>query len=167
LAPTLPGRACGAVVRGGGAGGHAGRWPGLLVAGRICTVPAPYDAYLLLDLLGIEVTGEGADATGRLTVTHPLVAGTGFLWTPVVIAIADALCAFGVSHHWPHGAVSFTTMDCTTNFLSGAKEGEVVIGQASPLHLGRTTQVWDAVVTNETTEREIAAYRCTQLFSYD
>ncbi len=134
--------------------------------GRLGTVPAPYDAHLLLELLGIEVTGEGADATGRLTVTHPLVAGTGYLWAPVVIAMADALCAFGVSHHWPQGAASFTTVDCTANFLSSAKEGEVVIGQASPLHLGRTTQVWDAVVTNESTERQMAAYRCTQLILY-
>jgi 1,4-dihydroxy-2-naphthoyl-CoA hydrolase len=129
-------------------------------------MPAPYDAHLFLDLLGIQLADQGPDATARLTVTYPLIAGTGYLWAPVVIAIADALCAFGVNHHWPQGATSFTTVDCTANFLSSAREGEVVIGQASPLHLGRTTQVWDAVVTNETTERQMAAYRCTQLILY-
>lgn len=129
-------------------------------------MPPHYDARLFLQLLGIEVTGEGPDAVGRLTVTHPLIAGTGFLWAPVVIAIADALCAFGVSHHWPEGATGFTTLECKTNFLSSAKEGEAVIGQATPLHLGRTTQVWDATITNESTEREMAAYRCTQLILY-
>jgi 1,4-dihydroxy-2-naphthoyl-CoA hydrolase len=129
-------------------------------------MPPPYDAGLFLQLLGIEVTGEGPDAVARLTVTHPLIAGTGYLWAPVVIAIADALCAFGVNHHWPKGATSFTTIEGKANFLSSAKEGESVIGQASPLHLGRTTQVWDATVTNETTERAMAAYRCTQLIIY-
>ena len=129
-------------------------------------MPPPYDARLFLQLLGIEVAGEGPDAVGRLTVTHSLIAGTGFLWAPVVIAIADALCAFGVSHHWPEGATGFTTLECTTNFLSSAEEGEAVIGQATPLHLGRTTQVWDATITNESTEREMAAYRCTQLILY-
>jgi 1,4-dihydroxy-2-naphthoyl-CoA hydrolase len=84
----------------------------------------------------------------------------------VVITIADALCAFGMNHHWPEGARSFTTMQCTSNFISSAKEGEAVIGQATPLHLGRTTQVWDAIVTNETTERQMVAYRCTQLILY-
>ena len=64
----------------------------------------------------------------RLTVTHPLIAGTGFLWAPVVIAMADALCAFGVSHHWPEGARSFTTVDCSANFISSAREGEQVDG---------------------------------------
>jgi 1,4-dihydroxy-2-naphthoyl-CoA hydrolase len=34
------------------------------------------------------------------------------------------------------------------------------------LHLGRTTQVWDATVTNETTERLMASYRCTQIILY-
>jgi 1,4-dihydroxy-2-naphthoyl-CoA hydrolase len=102
----------------------------------------------------------------RLTVAHQLIAGTGYLWAPVVIAVADALCAFGVSHHWPAGATSFTTIECKSNFFSSAKEGESVIGQATPIHLGRTTQVWDATITNETTQRAMAAYRCTQLILY-
>src|SRR5437870_5775960 len=82
---------------------------------------------------------------------------------PVLITISDALCAFGVSRHWPEGAASFTTVEAKANFLGSAKEGEVVIGTASPVHLGRTTQVWDATVANESTGRPMAAYRCTQL----
>ena len=42
----------------------------------------------------------------------------------------------------------------------------MVIATASPLHTGRTTQVWDAMVTNESTERLMASYRCTQLILY-
>jgi uncharacterized protein (TIGR00369 family) len=130
-------------------------------------MPPPYDAHNLLRLLGIEVD-ERADnePTGRFTVRHDLIAGTGYLWAPVVIALADALCAFGVSRHWPTDAVSFTTVESKANFLSSAREGEVVHGAASPLHLGSTTQVWDAVVINKTTGRQIAAYRCTQLMLY-
>jgi len=30
-------------------------------------------------------------------------------------------------------------------------------------HLGRTTQVWDAVVTVEGTEKRLALFRCTQM----
>ncbi len=131
-------------------------------------VPAPYDARNFLDLLGIDVPlpGEDRDPIARLTVSHALIAGTGFLWAPVVIAMADALCAFGVSHHWPEGASSFTTMNCSSQFISSAREGEHVTATAAPLHLGRTTQVWDATVINETTERLMASYRCTQLILY-
>ena len=102
----------------------------------------------------------------RLTVSHALIAGTGFLWAPVVIAMADALCAFGVSRHWPEGARSFTTLNCSSQFLASAREGEEVTATAAPLHLGHSTQVWDATVINETTERLMASYRCTQMILY-
>jgi uncharacterized protein (TIGR00369 family) len=132
-------------------------------------VPPPYDAFNFLNLLGVQIVPSedgGEDLVARLTVHHNLIAGTGFLWAPVVITMADALCAFGVNRHWPEGATSFTTVDCTTNFVSSAKEGEAVVGVAAPLHTGRTTQVWDARVTNETTGRLMASYRCTQLVLY-
>ena len=127
-------------------------------------MPPPYDVHNFLRLLGIEVDEQAL--TARLTVRHDLIAGTGYLWAPVVIAMADALCAFGVSRHWPEGATSFTTVESKANFLGSAKEEEVVTGVATPLHAGRTTQVWDATVSNETKGRPMAAYRCTQLILY-
>jgi len=131
-------------------------------------VPPPYDVYNFLNLLGIDIDSPESDngPIARLTVTHNLIAGTGYLWAPVVITLADALCAFGVNHHWPEGAKSFTTVDCSANFISSAREGDLVMATASPLHTGRTTQVWDAKVTNETSEKLMATYRCTQLILY-
>jgi 1,4-dihydroxy-2-naphthoyl-CoA hydrolase len=151
-------------------GSNLRRWERLALAGmgQAEPVPPPYDVFNFLNLLGIEIHHDGPDEypLARLTVGHDLIAGTGFLWAPVVITLADALCAFGVNHHWPEGAKSFTTVDCSANFISSAREGDVVIATASPLHHGRTTQVWDATVTNETTERLMASYRCTQLILY-
>lgn len=136
--------------------------------GQAVTVPPPYDAHAFLRLLGIEVPEPrpDEDPVARLIVRHEHIAGTGYLWAPIVITLADALCAFGVNHHWPEGATSFTTVDCSANFVSSAREGDLVMATASPLHTGRTTQVWDATVTNETTERLMASYRCTQLILY-
>lgn len=137
------------------------------LVGQAGPVPPPYDAFNFLHMLGIEIPEpDGDDPVARLTVTHQLIAGTGYLWAPVVLTLADALCAFGVNHHWPQGATSFTTVDCSANFISSAREGEHIVATASPLHTGRTTQVWDATVTNETTERLMASYRCTQLILY-
>ena len=81
----------------------------------------------------------------------------------MVVALADALCALGVSRHWPEDATSFTTVEAKTNFLGSAKEEELVLGLATPLHVGRTTQVWDATITNDSSGRTMAVYRCTQL----
>ena len=114
-------------------------------------------------MFGLEVTRrDETGCEGRLTVTEPLIAGTGYLFAPVVVGMADMLCAFGMGPGMPEGA-SFTTVELKTNFLSSAKEGEVVHGLATPAHLGRTTQVWDCVVTNETTGRTMALFRNTQL----
>ena len=62
-------------------------------------VPPPYDVHNFLNLLGIEID-DAADGplTGYFTVTHRLIAGTGFLWAPVVVSLADALCAFLCRH---------------------------------------------------------------------
>jgi uncharacterized protein (TIGR00369 family) len=114
-------------------------------------------------LFGLEITHRGDDGCeGRLTVTEPLIAGTGYLFAPVVVGVADVLCAFGMGPGMPEGS-SFTTVELKVNFLSSAREGEVVHGRATQAHAGRTTQVWDCVVTNETTGRTMALFRNTQL----
>ncbi len=114
-------------------------------------------------LIGVEVLSiEPELVTGRLPVTEPLVAGTGFLWAPVVITLADWLCAVGIGPHLPEGA-GFTTIEIKTNFLGTVREGGAIFGKAWPVHRGRTTHVWDVEVSNEESEKVIALFRCTQM----
>jgi len=118
-------------------------------------------------MIGLEILKTGPDEiTGRIPVTYPLIAGTGFLWAPVVVALADTLCAYGVSEHMPEGATSFTTVELKTNFLGTVAEGGAITGRATPVHLGRSTQVWDATVQNEANQKPIALFRCTQMILY-
>lgn len=107
-------------------------------------------------------TCEAELVTGRLIVTEPVIAGTGFLWAPVVITLADWLCAAGMGPNLKEGE-SFTTVELKTNFLGSAREGETISGRATPAHRGRTTHVWDVEVRNDTTDRVIALFRCTQM----
>lgn len=100
--------------------------------------------------------------TGHIDVTENLIAGTGFLFAPAVIALADTCAAIGCGNNIPAGA-SFTTIELKANFLASARVGERVTCRCTPAHLGRQTQVWDAAVTNEATGRTIALFRCTQL----
>ncbi len=114
-------------------------------------------------LIGVEVLScEPELVTGRLPVTEPLVAGTGFLWAPVVITLADWLCACGIGPHLPEGA-SFTTLEIKTNFLRTVREGGSILGRAWPVHRGRTTHVWDVEVSDESNGKVIALFRCTQM----
>ena len=97
----------------------------------------------------------------RMDVRPEHVAPNGFLQASVVIALADMCCASGTMATIPEDA-SFTTIELKTNLLSTIREGAVVC-EATLQHGGRTTQVWDAVVTSHATGRRLALFRCTQL----
>jgi 1,4-dihydroxy-2-naphthoyl-CoA hydrolase len=99
---------------------------------------------------------------GHIDVTDNLIAGTGFLFAPAVIALADTCAAIGCGANIPEGA-SFTTIELKSNFLSSARAGERVTCRCTPAHVGRQTHVYDAEVVNETTGRTIALFRCTQM----
>jgi 1,4-dihydroxy-2-naphthoyl-CoA hydrolase len=100
--------------------------------------------------------------SGHIDVTENLIAGTGFLFAPAIIALADTCAAIGCGNTVPEGA-SFTTIELKTNFLSSARVGERVVCSCTPVHLGRQTHVWDALITNESTGRQMALFRCTQM----
>ena len=121
----------------------------------------PLPSMLGVEMLEIELELVRA----RIGVTERLLAGTGYLWAPVVVGLADALCAAGTGASLPEGA-TFTTIELKTNFLGSARAGEEVVGEARPAHRGRTTQVWDVTVTNTTSGRVIALQRCTQMVLY-
>ena len=120
-------------------------------------------APLVPGLLGCEFTEVSKDlVVGRIHVTKQLIAGTGYLFAPAVVALADTLCAIGTPRNSPEGT-TFTTVEMKANFLGSAREGETVEGRAMPRHVGRTTQVWDCEVTNLETTRTIALFRLTQM----
>ncbi len=99
---------------------------------------------------------------GHIDVTENLIAGTGFLFAPAVIALADTCAALGCGNNIAQGN-SFTTIELKSNFLASARVGERVTCRCVPVHLGRQTHVWDATVTNETNGRTMALFRCTQM----
>ena len=99
---------------------------------------------------------------GHIDVTPNLIAGTGFLFAPAIVALADTCAAIGCGNNIPQGA-SFTTIELKSNFLSSARVGERIVCRCTPKHLGRQTHVWDAEVTNESTGRTMALFRCTQM----
>jgi 1,4-dihydroxy-2-naphthoyl-CoA hydrolase len=113
--------------------------------------------------LGCVIDHSAADlVVGHIDVTENLIAGTGFLFAPAVVALADGCAAIGCGNNIPEGA-SFTTIELKSNFLSSARIGERVTCRCTPAHLGRQTHVWDAEVTNETTGKRMALFRCTQM----
>jgi uncharacterized protein (TIGR00369 family) len=116
--------------------------------------------------LGIVFTGLTEDALrAELAIRPHHVAPNGYLHAGTVVTLADTACGYGCVTRLPEGATGFTTIELKSNFLGTAREGTIAV-VARPQHLGRTTQLWDAVVSSKDSGRTIALFRCTQLVLY-
>ena len=114
-------------------------------------------------LIGLSILSVKPEALeSRLQIRRELLAPNGFLHAASVIALADTSCGYGCVSHLPAGAAGFTTIELKANFLGTALEGALHC-RATPVHLGRTTQVWDAEVNVEGSGARIALFRCTQM----
>lgn len=119
----------------------------------------------LPDLLGFRATAlEEGVLRAELDVRDDLLAPNGFLHAATVIGLADTACGYACLAHLPAGAKSFTTIELKSNFLGTALEGTIT-AVATAVHLGRTTQVWDATVSAPD-GKTIALFRCTQMVLY-
>jgi len=98
----------------------------------------------------------------ELVIRDELLAPNGYLHAATVIALADTACGYGCLAHLPPGAENFTTVELKCNFLGTARSGTIAC-VATPAHLGRATQVWDALVSDQANGRRIALFRCTQM----
>ncbi|SEI83982.1 PaaI family thioesterase [Paraburkholderia diazotrophica] len=116
-------------------------------------------------LLGVRVIdlAEGT-LTAELTVHSELLAPNGFLHAATVIGLADTACGYACLAHLPDNARNFTTIELKSNFLGTSTEG-TIRAVAKGVHLGRSTQVWDATVTDPN-GRTMALFRCTQMVLY-
>ena len=113
--------------------------------------------------LGIEMIELGSGTMkSRMPVKKLHIAPNDFLHAASVVALADTTCGYATIAHLPAGAQSFTTIELKSNHLGTVKEGAIAC-VATAQHLGRNTQVWDAVVTDEASGRTIALFRCTQM----
>ncbi|MBN9319788.1 MAG: competence protein ComA [Caulobacterales bacterium 68-7] len=113
--------------------------------------------------MGIEwLHAEKGLMRGRIALKPHHMAPNGFLHAATVITLADTACGYGCFLAMPEGGVNFTTIELKSNFLGTAREG-AIIAEAKLIHGGKSTQVWDATVTDETTNRPIALFRCTQM----
>lgn len=102
---------------------------------------------LLPDLIGMELVSVTADkAVAKLTVRPDLCTAGGVLHGGSIMAFADTLGAVGTIANLPPGATT-ATIESKTNFIGGAAQGTVVTGESTPVHKGRTTQVWQTRIT--------------------
>jgi uncharacterized protein (TIGR00369 family) len=93
-------------------------------------------------LLGIEFVSVSAErVVAELTVREDLCTLPAVLHGGAIMAFADTLGAVGTVLNLPEGAGT-TTIESKTNFVAPAAVGTRVVGEATPLHRGKRTMVW-------------------------
>ena len=94
------------------------------------------------ELLGIEfIAADKERVVAELVVRDALCTSPAVMHGGAIMAFADTLGAAGTILNLPDGAGT-TTLESKTNFLAGAPRGARLIGEATPVHRGRRTQVW-------------------------
>jgi uncharacterized protein (TIGR00369 family) len=113
-------------------------------------------------LLGIVFDESGPGLVrSHLELRRALFAPNGYVHAGAIVTLADTACGYGCMLSLPEGGTGFTTIELKTNFLRSAREGTIAC-EARLLHGGRTTQLWDATVSDGE-GRPMALFRCTQL----
>jgi uncharacterized protein (TIGR00369 family) len=116
--------------------------------------------------LGIVITEVSASrVSGELPVVESVMAPNGYLHAGTIVTLADTVSGYGCVASLPADAVGFTTVELKSNHLGTTLDGTIV-AVATPVHRGKTTQVWDAIVTHKESGRTLAVFRCTQLILY-
>ncbi len=98
-------------------------------------------------LLGIEFVSASPDKIiAEMIVREDLCTRPAVLHGGAVMAFADTLGATGTIVNLPEGAGT-TTIESKTNFIAPAPVGTRVIGEATPIHRGRRTMIWQTRVS--------------------
>ena len=100
-------------------------------------------------LMGVEITEATKERVrARLLVRADLCTSGHILHGGAIMAFADTLGATGAFLNLPEGAGT-TTIESKTNFIGSAKEGTTVEAEATPVHVGRRSSVWQTRITRE------------------
>lgn len=98
--------------------------------------------------MGIKVTvAEKERVVAELTIREELCTSGQIAHGGTIMAFADTVGALGTVVNLREGQGT-TTLESKTNFFAGAPIGTRLIAEATPLHRGRRTQVWETRISN-------------------
>jgi len=99
------------------------------------------------ELLGIDFVSAAKDRiVAEMTVREDLCTRPAVLHGGAIMAFADTLGATGTILNLSEGSGT-TTIESKTNFVAPAPVGTRVIGEATPIHRGRRTMIWQTRIS--------------------
>ena len=107
------------------------------------------DPLPLAKLFGIAIVSAAPERiVGEMTVREDLCTRPAVLHGGAVMAFADTLGALGTIANLQEGAGT-TTIESKTNFIGAAPLGARLTGEATPVHRGRRTMIWQTRITTQ------------------
>ena len=114
----------------------------------------------LLGTLGIEITECTRErVVARMPVAPRVHQPFGLLHGGASVALAETVASTGAWMNVDRDKQAAVGIEINANHLRGIREG-VVTAVATPVHLGRSTQVWSVTVSDEA-GRVVCVSRCT------
>ena len=111
--------------------------------------------------LGIELTEVGDQyLVGRMPVDHRTHQPMGLLHGGASVALAETLGSIGAVLQVDRTQKACVGLEINANHIKGVRDGYVV-GRATAVHVGRTTQVWEIRITHEETGALVCISRIT------
>lgn len=115
----------------------------------------------LADALGIQITALTADyIEGRMPVDGRTHQPMGLLHGGASVALAETLGSIGAASKVDPTKQACVGLEINANHLKGVRDGWVR-GRATPVHVGRSTQVWEIRLTHEETGALVCISRIT------
>jgi 1,4-dihydroxy-2-naphthoyl-CoA hydrolase len=100
-----------------------------------------------MKLIGFRLGDYSADKVEGFVDVRPDHSNRGgVMHGGAIMAMADTLGGAGTIANLPEGART-VTIESKTNFFAEIRVGDTARGEATPLHRGRTTMVWQTKVT--------------------
>lgn len=123
---------------------------------------SPADAMPFARLMGVMIReATPSKVIGALVVRDDLCTAGGILHGGAIMAFADSLGAIAGFLNVAPGQ-STTTLESKTNFLGAARVGVTIIGETTPVHVGRRTSVWQTAIVDDA-GKKVALVTQTQM----
>jgi 1,4-dihydroxy-2-naphthoyl-CoA hydrolase len=117
-------------------------------------------AETLLTTLGIEVIEAGKQrVVARMPVGPKVHQPFGLLHGGASVALAETVASTGAWMNVDRERETIVGIEINANHMRGKRDG-VVTAVATPVHVGRRTQVWEIRITDEE-EKVVCISRCT------
>ncbi len=104
----------------------------------------------LPESFGIDISSVDKDSvTGTLTVDHRHLRPGNIMNGGVSLVLLETMGSISTCLYIDPAQFNAFGIQVNANHLSVAKPGDVLTARSIPVHIGRTTQVWDVNITNQ------------------